>query len=150
MNEQQVRRTGLAEAILRVIEALGQHGPMNVSQLSEITGLNWKTADKVLGLLYEVHEKLKGKEISEIDAGSSKVYSLANEYELDKIPTRLRSKIIRKEFPEPTEERRVLVTLLLKGASCSSMAITVEKDKVIDILRGKGRVELRGCKVSVL
>jgi predicted transcriptional regulator len=88
-------RTSLDEAILKVIEALRQHGGLNVSQAAKAASLNWKTADKVLLFLMEISEKLEGKEIEEYDAGRSRMYVLVKEVGLEKMPDELQSAFIR-------------------------------------------------------
>ncbi len=130
------KRTGLGSAILLVIDALQKFGGLNVSQVSEVTGLNWKTADRVLSLLVEVSEKMIGKKITEYNAGQARMYILADEIGLDRIPTRLRDMIIREEFPEATEQQNLLVDLLLKGASCSAMAAEIGDSTIeLDLVR---------------
>lgn len=118
-------RTSLNDAIIRVISALECNKGMNISQIARATGLHWKTADKVLSLLVKVSVKLEGKGIDSYDVGSSKMFLLVQKMGLDSLPREIRGLYIRSEFPEATVTQKILVKMLLKGATSSSITETI-------------------------
>lgn len=136
-------RTSLDQAILKILDVLVEYKGMNVSQVAKVTSLNWKTADKALTLLLEISEKLHGMEIELYESGKSRMYILEDRFSLDKLPAPLRDAYIRSEFPEPSNEHRVLVNLLLAGGSSSKMAIEIDDTKTARLLTKKRRIKSR-------
>lgn len=134
-------RTSLDQAILKILEVLEEHKGMNVSQVAKATQLNWKTADKALNLLIQLSEKLHGKEIELYKGGQSRMYVLTDRFALDRLPAPLRDAYVRSQYPEPTDEQKMLVELLLTGATCSKMAVRVEHDSVVDTLIEEKRLK---------
>lgn len=139
-------RTSLDQAILKILEVLEKHKGMNVSQIAKATQLNWKTADKVLTLLIELTKKLQGKEIELYQGGQSRMYVLTDRFALDRLPAPLRDAFVRSQYPEPTVEQKMLTELLLAGATCSTMAVSVEEDTIIDALLEKKRLKRSTAK----
>ena len=137
-------RTSLDSAIIRVIDALECHKVLNISQVAKTTGLNWKTADKVLSLLVEVSSKLEGKGIDSHDVGSSKMFLLVQKIGLDALPRELRDFYIKSEFPRATESQKILVELLLKGATSSSITENINDEKQMEELVNKKWVKVKG------
>ena len=129
-------RTSLNDAILRVIGTLECNKGMNISQIARATGLHWKTADKVLSLLVKVSVKLEGKGIDYYDVGSSKMFLLVQKMGLDSLPREIRDLYIKSEFPEATMTQKILVKMLLKGATSSSITETIsnpeQKEEIIE------------------
>lgn len=137
------QRTSFDEAILKALKALNEHGGLNVSQLAKLTDLHWKTADKALTLLIKISTNLEGKGIDTYDGGSSKMYIISDRVGIEQYPPELRNMIIKSEFPEATEEQRVLATLLLKGATCTRMSIQLDvKESLLNKLLDKQRIKI--------
>ena len=135
------QRTSLDEAIRRVLRVLQEEKGANITQLAKAAGLNWKTADKVMTLLTEISVALEGKGIDAYDTGQSKMYLLTDRVGLESLPASLRDLYVRKEFPKATDEQRLLVGLMLKGATSARMAVRMERVKQADTLLQKGRIK---------
>jgi len=130
-------RTSLDDAILKVIETLECNKVMNISQIAKSTGLNWKTAEKVLSLLVEVSLKLEGKGIDSYEVGSSKMFLLVQKIGLEALPREIRNLYIRSEFPEASKEQDVLVKLLLSGATSPDLTDKISNQELVKNLLEK-------------
>lgn len=70
-------RTRFDIALARTVDVLQKtKQPMNISQVAEATGLNWKMADKALRLLIKISEYLDGRSIRCENIGGAVVYRL--------------------------------------------------------------------------
>lgn len=133
-------RTSLDEAIIRVLDELTEKGGLNVSQAAKAASLHWQTADKVMTLLREISSRLEGKSIDEYAAGKSRMYVLGGGTNIDQFPKEVRKEIVRFEYPEISENHRMLVKLLLEGASCEKMAKKVDDTTEISELIESSRI----------
>ncbi len=141
-NPSKDERTSLDDAIMKVLQALCDRKGLNISQVAKEANLHWKTANKALTLLIQISTRLEGKGIDSYDGGSSKMFVLSDRVGLEKYPPEMRDMFIRSEFPETTKEQRVLVDLLLKGATSTRMAIRLDNlDELLDKLAKMKRIK---------
>ncbi len=69
-------RIGIPEAMSRVIELLLKGHALSISAISRATSLDRRTVGKVLDMLFDVQESLRGKEVMRDKLGNSYVVRL--------------------------------------------------------------------------
>ncbi|MHA2379775.1 MAG: hypothetical protein ACXADO_01955 [Candidatus Thorarchaeota archaeon] len=69
-------RIGIPEAMTRVIDLLLKGQVMSISAISRATKLDRRTVDKVLDMIFNVQESLRGKEVLRDRLGNSYVVRL--------------------------------------------------------------------------
>jgi hypothetical protein len=138
----QSQRTSLREAVKTVMDIMEtKKGPLSVSALSQETGLNRRTVEKVLGLLMDTQDYFLRKSLRLVEMNHAKLVEINERSGLLGLPENIQRLIVRAAYyPSPSKEEMILVHLCLREATSPEKAVAFKKDAVIRKLVKQGQL----------
>ena len=137
----QTTRTSFPEAIKIILEALETERSSTVTTLSRKTGLNRRTVEKSLKLLFEIQPYFQTIKLSNVESDWRRLVEVKSKTGLLELPENVQNLIIRTiYYPNPSEEEIVLIHLLLKDAFSMEKALALNKTHAVHKLVEQGQI----------
>ncbi|MDF1537546.1 MAG: hypothetical protein P1Q69_01405 [Candidatus Thorarchaeota archaeon] len=99
------KRTTFEQAIERVLMILKEKSPITVAALSEVSGVDWRTVERVIEFLLKTQEKFAAHEIEVMKGKSGKIVWTMDRVDKMKLSKEMRSWYIEKRFFENMDDR---------------------------------------------
>jgi hypothetical protein len=116
--------------------------PFSINSLTSETGLNRRTVEKVIKLLWEIQKFFEEKKLEVIKTRKQETVRLVERVGLLSLPNNLQRLIIRTAyFPTPTREQEILVHFYLRNALSPESAIELEDSPLIEKLVRQGQIK---------
>ncbi len=141
MNANTRSRTDFATAVQKTLEVLRSGEAYTQNGLAEVTGLNFRTVQKILAHLANVQSCLKDNVIDIASLDNSKVIRMKEKGGLASFPENIQKMIIRSLYhPTISREEEILVHLSIRDAVSTNSAVSMPEDAVLKELIGAEHV----------
>jgi predicted transcriptional regulator len=140
-------RTDFPSAVQQVLKVLSDGRPYTLNRLAREANLNFRTVKKVIEMLEQTRQSLQSKSV-EVSATSDNhmVVQTREKSGFASLPEDLRRTVIRALYPQVTDEERVLVRLLKRGAVSKRTAVVLPEEPALDTLVEAEHVIRSGAK----
>lgn len=119
-------RTDFPRAVQQVLKVLSDGRPYTMNRLAQEANLNFRTVKKVIELIEQTQRSLHSKSVNVSATSDNHTVVQARENSgLASLPEHIQNMVIKAIYPAITEEERVLIHLLKRGAVSEKTAIWI-------------------------
>lgn len=140
-------RKDFTSAVRIILGKLESGEPYTVNKLTDVTGLNYRTVKKALGLLESIQAELESKRLDISHADKMTMVHMKARVGMTSLPDNIQQLIIKAAYyPTPSAEEELLVHLLLHKAVDPASATQLVHFKTLDELVEAEQIESKGGK----
>ncbi len=128
-------RTDFPSAVQQVLKVLSDGRSYTINRLAQEANLNFRTVKKVMDLIEQTQRSLQSKRIDVSATSDNHTIVQAREKSgLASLPEHIQNMVIKSIYPSITEEERVLVHLLKRGAVSKKTATWMAASEALNRL----------------
>lgn len=128
-------RTDFPSAVQEVLKVLSDGRPYTIARLAQEANLNFRTVKKAIELIEKTQATLQSKRV-EVSATSDNhtVIRITEKAGFASLPENIQNMVLKSLYPSITEEDKVLVGLLKRGAVSEKTAVEMESSTALERL----------------